>query len=454
MPRALFAATGADTGVLSNIGNGMEHKVGNGEWIAISAGGDIALTGLAIDDLQVRARGDGVAILDSGTQKIRIERADASARVGKVDYASPLGNDGRLIGVNEAMEYQKSGTSTWLPCTGREVTGLSDGEYRVRFRADGNVLASDAQTLVIGAGQAPTYALVVTPDEAISAEQAQGYEAPDWKKFTVTNRGTGNVKNLRVMLGGADADCFVLDKSGMADLLETEGDDASVTTFQVRPRVGLKEGSYTASVEVTADSLGIHTKKVTFHVRSKEEKPTGGTSESASQGGAQNGETAGQNPVADEIQSGGTSNQNPVADVISTDSGTGGAVGGGPVAGDMPGAMAGAGEQSGDEAVPEVTDTAKKTDSVKKLEDNSLVEPGNLADNGMPSDVQGPEFSAEQGATLGSQGKKESEIEGKDAEGNGVNTAVIAAVGLSVSLGGACGGGFFLKKWWYGKKLS
>ena len=54
------------------------------------------------------------------------------------------------------MEYQKSGDSTWVSSPGKEVTGLSSGEYKVRYKASGLNLASSEVTVTVNAGPAST----------------------------------------------------------------------------------------------------------------------------------------------------------------------------------------------------------------------------------------------------------------------------------------------------------
>ena len=46
------------------------------------------------------------------------------------------GSDGKITGVNENMEYRKSGDSSYIDCTGKEITGLSAGTYEVRYKGD------------------------------------------------------------------------------------------------------------------------------------------------------------------------------------------------------------------------------------------------------------------------------------------------------------------------------
>ena len=43
-------------------------------------------------------------------------------------------NDGRILATTTEMEYRKVGTTTWKDCPDKEVTGLSPGDYEVRYK--------------------------------------------------------------------------------------------------------------------------------------------------------------------------------------------------------------------------------------------------------------------------------------------------------------------------------
>lgn len=43
-------------------------------------------------------------------------------------------NDGRILVTTTEMEYRKVGTTTWKDCPDKEVTGLSTGDYEVRYK--------------------------------------------------------------------------------------------------------------------------------------------------------------------------------------------------------------------------------------------------------------------------------------------------------------------------------
>ena len=74
----------------------------------------------------------------------------AQPAVSGVDCTTVEQNDGKLTGVDSTMEYRLSTASKWTEITDTEVTGLADGTYEVRVKANGTVLASTAATVTIG----------------------------------------------------------------------------------------------------------------------------------------------------------------------------------------------------------------------------------------------------------------------------------------------------------------
>ena len=150
-PTAKFTATGPDTGILSGVNSGMKYRIENGSWIDINSGNNITLNGLSECTISVVRKGNNFTSIDSDTQTIKVTKADEPTTVGKVDCTTPANNDGKLIGVTTSMEYKLSTASFWISGTGNDITGLSSGTYYVRIKANGTMLASEAQIIIIGA---------------------------------------------------------------------------------------------------------------------------------------------------------------------------------------------------------------------------------------------------------------------------------------------------------------
>ena len=144
-PTVTFTATDANTGTLSGVTTGMKYKIGDGEWNEISSNEKISLNDLSACTISVMQR-DGKK-LDSETQTIQVTKPNAPA--ASVQNCIN-GNDGKLTGVDDTMEYRSSGAGSWIAIDGSEVPGLAAGSYEVRYKANGTALASAPQTVTIG----------------------------------------------------------------------------------------------------------------------------------------------------------------------------------------------------------------------------------------------------------------------------------------------------------------
>ena len=144
-PNATFTATDASTGTLSGVTSGMKYKIGDGGWNEISSNENISLNDLSACTISVMQR-DGKK-LDSETQAITVTKPNAPAATAQNCIN---GNDGKLTGVDDTMEYRHTDTTAWIAVTGSEVPGLAAGSYEVRYKASGTELASEPQTVTIG----------------------------------------------------------------------------------------------------------------------------------------------------------------------------------------------------------------------------------------------------------------------------------------------------------------
>ena len=144
-PNATFTATDASSGTLSGVTSGMKYRIDNGEWIAISSNENISLNNLSACTISIMRNGGKK--LDSETQTISVTKPNVPAASAQNCIN---GNDGKLTGVNNTMEYRSSGAGSWTAIDGSEVTGLAAGSYEVRCKASGTALASAPQTVTIG----------------------------------------------------------------------------------------------------------------------------------------------------------------------------------------------------------------------------------------------------------------------------------------------------------------
>ena len=100
---------------------------------------------------------------DEKTFNWEITKASQSAPTG-LEGEKPTtagGSDGKIIGVNVNMEYRKSEDSSYIACTGTEITGLSAGTYEVRYKGDKNHEESPAFVVTVPDADKPVYILEI-----------------------------------------------------------------------------------------------------------------------------------------------------------------------------------------------------------------------------------------------------------------------------------------------------
>ena len=151
-PQAVFTAADDNSGTLSNVDAIMKYSTdGGASWTDIT-GATAEITGVTADkDIQVVKKGDGTATADSDAQIIDVTQAAQPAGLGKTDCTTAAQNDGTVTGVDSTMEYRLSTASEWTSISGNTVSGLANGTYEVRVKANGTVLASEVATVTIGA---------------------------------------------------------------------------------------------------------------------------------------------------------------------------------------------------------------------------------------------------------------------------------------------------------------
>ena len=154
-PDVGFEATGLKEGRLVNVEPGLKYSVGDGIWHDITSTSPVDVTTIYKTPISVVRKSTGEGRLDSEPQSIRPINTREPMNLRAVN-CSTNNNDGKILYLNRQMEYQKSGGSTWLASPGKEVTGLSSGEYKVRYKASGLNLASSEVTVTVNAGPANT----------------------------------------------------------------------------------------------------------------------------------------------------------------------------------------------------------------------------------------------------------------------------------------------------------
>ena len=154
-PDVGFEATGLKEGRLVNVEPGIKYSVGDGIWHDITSTSPVNVTTIYNTPIAIVRKSTADGRLDSEPQFIRLINTREPMNLRAVN-CSTNNNDGKILYLNRQMEYQKSGGSTWLASPGKEVTGLSSGEYKVRYKASGLNLASSEVTVTVNAGPANT----------------------------------------------------------------------------------------------------------------------------------------------------------------------------------------------------------------------------------------------------------------------------------------------------------
>ena len=151
-PNAVFNADGEDSGVLSGVTAGMKYSLdGGATWMDIPDA-IVSLSGVTTENgIRVYLPGDFHETNDSAVQTIAVTKAAAPATAGAKDCATASQDDGRITGVDSTMEYKAEDADAWIAITGESVTGLKPGDYLVRVKAGGTVLASAAATVTVHA---------------------------------------------------------------------------------------------------------------------------------------------------------------------------------------------------------------------------------------------------------------------------------------------------------------
>ena len=151
------------------------------------------------------------------------------------------------IGELSASELNPGDTAEF---TVTPVTGLTAGDYMdsiqiMQTNADGQeeVLTTVNASITVSEVE-KIYKLSVNPTELDFGKTKAGYgEAPEAQKVTVTNEG-----NTNVTLNTPSAKNFKIGKFSATELAPGES-----ATFKIRPKEGLKAGSYTEAIAVNTD---------------------------------------------------------------------------------------------------------------------------------------------------------------------------------------------------------
>ena len=177
-PDASFTATGRDAGTLLISGTytaTMKYSVDGGYvWNDVTSA-SMDITGVtAANGIQVKDVGNGTTISASSVKSITVTEGTKPTGL-TVTQPNTIGGKGK-IETDTSHEYNTDGGTTFTPCTGA-LDNLTAGDYHVRVKANGTMLASETENYTITA-------FTGTPETQPGAT------------FTATGPDSGTLRNL------------------------------------------------------------------------------------------------------------------------------------------------------------------------------------------------------------------------------------------------------------------
>lgn len=150
-PSLTFSFDGVNANKLMGSDSTMQYSLdGGAAWSTCSSDMVLAGTQISADkDIKVRKK-ETATTLPGEIQTIDILVGPASPTgMLPTDCTTIKNSNGKISGVNPAMEYKRSTASSWTAISGNEITDLTDGTYEVRFKATGHMLPSSPSSVPI-----------------------------------------------------------------------------------------------------------------------------------------------------------------------------------------------------------------------------------------------------------------------------------------------------------------
>ena len=163
---------------------------------------------------------DGTAEEKTFNWEITKASQNAPANLEGVKPTTADDSDGKITGVNEQMEYRKSGDSSYTNCTGTEITGLSAGIYEVRYKEDKNHNESPAFEVTVPDADMPAFFLEIINGTG-NGMYVEGTVVP----ITADEPATGKVFDKWVKTYG---DAVIADEKSATTTVTTKKERATI----------------------------------------------------------------------------------------------------------------------------------------------------------------------------------------------------------------------------------
>ena len=196
--------------ILNGLGVGMAISYNGGatwETIAdnhcthVTLTADQASQAISHGGIQVKRLGDGQSVMDSDVQTVAISKAAAPSGISA--SVATNGNNGVIRNVATDMQYLRDGTNSWVDIGSNTISGLAAGNYNIRRKANGSMIASDISRIAVGSAPVPS-----------------SKEATPTANFNAMNMTLSNVRGIRYSTDGGsnyrdpvNADSVVLNES-------------------------------------------------------------------------------------------------------------------------------------------------------------------------------------------------------------------------------------------------
>ncbi|MEN1762218.1 S-layer homology domain-containing protein [Anoxynatronum sibiricum] len=215
-------STANNDGKITGTTTTMEYKQpSSSTWLEVTG---TEITGLSAGTYKVRFKAKtgfhASPSVDVTVPEYVAPNQDQSAPTGLAGIAptSTANNDGKITGTTTTMEYKLHASSTWLEVTGTEITGLSAGTYKVRFKAKTGFHASPSITITV-----PTYTAPSTGGGGSGSSSPRPPATPSASKDVAVIINNGTQKSgteTRTEIEGRTEIKLVVDSQQMKNHLE------------------------------------------------------------------------------------------------------------------------------------------------------------------------------------------------------------------------------------------